>query len=72
LSEIIKEVADKHGVAALLQEKPFNDVNGFGKHNNWSLATRNGINLLEPDELAAAAKNDTAFPVVIATIVSAV
>jgi glutamine synthetase len=70
--QIIEEVAAKHGLAALLQEKPFNDVNGSGKHNNWSIATRDGVNLLEPDELAAAAKNDTAFPVVMAAIISAV
>jgi glutamine synthetase len=70
--QIIEEVAAKHGLAALLQEKPFNDVNGSGKHNNWSIATRDGVNLLEPDELAAAAKSDTAFPVVMAAIISAV
>jgi glutamine synthetase len=70
--QIIEEVASKHGLAALLQEKPFNDVNGSGKHNNWSIATRDGVNLLEPDELAEACGNDTAFPVVMAAIVSAV
>jgi glutamine synthetase len=70
--QIIEEVAAKHGLAALLQEKPFNDVNGSGKHNNWSIATNDGVNLLEPDELAEACGNDTAFPVVMAAIVSAV
>jgi glutamine synthetase len=70
--QIIEEVAAKHGLAALLQEKPFNDVNGSGKHNNWSIATRDGVQLLEPDDLAEACGNDTAFPVVMAAIVAAV
>ncbi len=46
--EILKKVADRHGFACLLHEKPFANVNGSGKHNNWSLTTNNGINLLEP------------------------
>jgi len=70
--QIIEEVAAKHGLAALLQEKPFNDVNGSGKHNNWSIATRDGVNLLAPNVLAEAAGNDTAFPVVMAAILAAV
>merc|ERR1740130_647292 len=43
IMQIIEEVAAKHGLAALLQEKPFNDVNGSGKHNNWSIATSSVI-----------------------------
>jgi glutamine synthetase len=70
--QIIEEVAPKHGLAALLQEKPFNDINGSGKHNNWSLATRDGINFLAPDEVMEATGNEDAFPVIMAAIVAAV
>jgi len=70
--QIIEEVAVKHGLAALLQEKPFNDVNGSGKHNNWSIATRDGTQVLDAEELFEATKNDAAFPVVMAAIVAAV
>jgi glutamine synthetase len=48
--EIMKKVAQKHGLVCLLHEKPFAGVNGSGKHNNWSLSTDTGINLLEPGE----------------------
>jgi glutamine synthetase len=48
--ETIKKVAKAHGMEALLHEKPFAGVNGSGKHNNWSMATDDGINLLEPGE----------------------
>mgnify|MGYP002510567399 CR=1 FL=1 len=46
--EVLQKVADRHGFACLLHEKPFEGINGSGKHNNWSLTTNNGINLLEP------------------------
>ncbi len=46
--EIMKKVAEKHGLSCLLHEKPFRGVNGSGKHNNWSLATDTGKNLLKP------------------------
>jgi len=46
--ETMQKVAGRHNLAALLHEKPFAGVNGSGKHNNWSLATDDGINLLEP------------------------
>ena len=46
--EIMKKVADRHGLACLLHEKPFAGVNGSGKHNNWSLSTNYGKNLLSP------------------------
>lgn len=46
--EIIKKVADKHGLACLLHEKPFAYLNGSGKHNNWSLQTNTGKNLFDP------------------------
>ncbi len=48
--EIMKKVADRHGMACLLHEKPFAGVNGSGKHNNWSLSTDTGKNLLDPGE----------------------
>ena len=48
--EIMKRVANKHGLACLLHEKPFAGVNGSGKHNNWSLSTNTGVNLLEPGD----------------------
>jgi len=47
---LMKIVADRHGLACLLHEKPFAGVTGSGKHNNWSLTTDTGINLLEPGE----------------------
>ena len=46
--EIMQKVAAKHGLVCLLHEKPFAGVNGSGKHNNWSMATNTGINLLAP------------------------
>ncbi|MBQ1847303.1 MAG: glutamine synthetase III [Clostridia bacterium] len=48
--EIMQKVAQKHGLACLLHEKPFAGVNGSGKHNNWSIATNEGQNLLSPGE----------------------
>ncbi len=48
--EIMKSVANKHGLVCLLHEKPFKSVSGSGKHNNWSISTDTGENLLEPGE----------------------
>ena len=48
--ELMKSVANRHGLACLLHEKPFAGINGSGKHNNWSISTDTGINLLEPGE----------------------
>ena len=48
--EILRRVADRHGLKALLHEKPFAGVNGSGKHNNWSMATETGVNLLDPQD----------------------
>ena len=48
--EIMQKVARKHGMVCLLHEKPFEGVNGSGKHNNWSISTTDGVNLLEPGE----------------------
>ena len=46
--EVMKRVADRHGFVCLLHEKPFEGINGSGKHNNWSISTERGENLLEP------------------------
>ena len=51
--EIMQKVAARHGMVCLLHEKPFAGVNGSGKHNNWSLTTDTGMNLLEPGETPA-------------------
>lgn len=51
--EIMKKTADKHGLVCLLHEKPFEGINGSGKHNNWSLITNTGVNLLEPGHTPA-------------------
>ena len=48
--EIMQKVAAKHGLVCLLHEKPFAGVNGSGKHNNWSIATNTGVNLLSPGD----------------------
>jgi len=48
--EIMQKVAKRHGLVCLLHEKPFHGVNGSGKHNNWSIATNTGVNLLTPGE----------------------
>ncbi|HXE57945.1 MAG TPA: glutamine synthetase III [Gemmatimonadales bacterium] len=52
MMETLKRVAPRHGLQALLHEKPFAGVNGSGKHNNWSLATDTGVNLLDPRDEA--------------------
>ena len=51
--ELMKSVAERHGMVCLLHEKPFAGVNGSGKHNNWSISTDTGVNLLEPGETPA-------------------
>ena len=48
IMEMMKKVAERHSLACLLHEKPFAGVNGSGKHNNWSLSTDDGVNLLDP------------------------
>lgn len=70
--QIIEETAAKHGLAALLQEKPFNNVNGSGKHNNWSIATRAGVQVFDPEAVLKATGNEFAFPVIMAAVVAAV
>ncbi|MBR4943502.1 MAG: glutamine synthetase III [Clostridia bacterium] len=51
--EIMQKIAKKHDMVCLLHEKPFKGVNGSGKHNNWSISTNTGINLLEPGDTPA-------------------
>jgi len=70
--QIIEEVSARHGLAALLQEKPFNDVNGSGKHNNWSIATEDGTMMLHPAKINAATGNPASFAVIMSAIIAAV
>ena len=51
--EIMQKIAKKHDMVCLLHEKPFQGVNGSGKHNNWSISTNTGVNLLEPGDTPA-------------------
>ncbi len=67
--EIMKKVAEKHGFVCLLHEKPFAGINGSGKHNNWSMSTDTGINLLEPGKSPA---ENTQFLVFLAAVIKAV
>ena len=53
MMEIMKEVAGRHGLVCLLHEKPFEGINGSGKHNNWSMGTDTGLNLLDPGKTPA-------------------
>jgi len=70
--QILEEVSVNYGLSALLQEKPFQGVNGSGKHNNWSIGTDTGVNILNVGQLAKAANNDQIFPVIMAAIIKAV
>ena len=67
--ELMKKVAQKHNMVCLLHEKPFEGVNGSGKHNNWSLSTDTGINLLDPGETP---EKNTCFMLVLACVIAAV
>lgn len=67
--EAMKRVAEHHGLRCLLHEKPFVGVNGSGKHNNWSLCTDNGVNLLEPGDTP---NKNIQFLLVLACILKAV
>ncbi len=67
--EIMKKVAEKHGLMCLLHEKPFAGVNGSGKHNNWSLSTDTGINLFAPGKTP---ERKRLFLLMVAAVVSAV
>ena len=67
--ETMKKVARRHGLEFLLHEKPFAGVNGSGKHNNWSIVTNNGENLLSP---GSAPHNNTQFLLFLAAVIAAV
>ena len=67
--EIMKKVAQKHHLACLLHEKPFRGINGSGKHNNWSISTDDGFNLLNPGENP---EENTLFKLVLAAVIKAV
>ncbi len=67
--EIMKKVAHKHGLVCLLHEKPFEGINGSGKHNNWSMSTDTGLNLLNPGK---SPENNTLFKLVLAAVITAV
>ncbi len=67
--ETMKKVAGRHGLTCLLHEKPFAGVNGSGKHNNWSLCTDDGVNLLDPGETP---NENIQFLLVLACIIKAV
>ena len=67
--EIMKKVADKHGLVCLLNEKPFEGINGSGKHNNWSMSTDTGCNLLDPGKTPA---ENTQFLVFLVAVIKAV
>ena len=67
--EIMKKVAARHGLVCLLHEKPFEYINGSGKHNNWSVSTDTGLNLLDPGETP---ENNRLFMLVLACVIAAV
>ena len=67
--EIMKKVADKHNMVCLLHEKPFEGINGSGKHNNWSMSTDTGVNLLDPGKTPA---ENTQFLVFLVAVLKAV
>ncbi len=67
--EVMKKTAEKHGLVCLLHEKPFAGVNGSGKHNNWSISTNTGENLLDPGKTP---ENNLQFQLFLAAIVKAV
>ncbi len=67
--EMMKKVADKHDLVCLLHEKPFDGINGSGKHNNWSMITNTGVNLLDPGKTPA---ENTQFLVFLMAVIKAV
>ena len=69
MMEYMKKIAEKHGLICLLHEKPYAGVNGSGKHNNWSLTTDSGKNLLDPGKTPA---ENVQFLLILAAIIKAV
>ncbi len=69
IMETMKKVAERHNLTCLLHEKPYAGVNGSGKHNNWSLTTDNGVNLLDPGDTP---NENIQFLLVLACIIKAV
>ncbi len=67
--EVMKKVADKHGLVCLLHEKPFEGINGSGKHNNWSMSTDTGVNILDPGKTPA---ENTQFLIFLTAVIKAV
>ncbi len=67
--ELMKKVAQRHGLVCLLHEKPFEGINGSGKHNNWSMSTDDGFNLLDPGD---SPESNTLFKLVLAAVIKAV
>lgn len=67
--ELMKKVAHKHGLACLLHEKPFKGINGSGKHNNWSISTDTGLNLLNAGDNP---ESNTLFKLVLTAVIKAV
>ena len=67
--EIMKKVADKHDLVCLLHEKPFDGINGSGKHNNWSMITDTGVNILDPGKTPA---ENTQFLIFLTAVIKAV
>lgn len=67
--EVMKKIAEKHGLVCLLHEKPFAGVNGSGKHNNWSISTNTGENLLDPGKTP---ETNIQFQLFLAAVVKAV
>ncbi len=67
--ELMKKVAKRHGLVCLLHEKPFEYINGSGKHNNWSVSTDTGLNLLDPGETP---ENNRLFMLVLSCVIAAV
>ena len=67
--EVMKKVADKHDLVCLLHEKPFEGINGSGKHNNWSMITDTGVNILDPGKTPA---ENTQFLIFLTAVIKAV
>jgi len=70
--QIADEICHKYNLSCLFHEKPFQGINGSGKHNNWSLITKDGINLLNAKQVTKASKNPLVFPILMAAIVDSV